>query len=199
MDEIIYLIKQAYLFYEENNIELSSNYDLDAWISLKELLIKKNINKISNFNFKSNKTIIEFINNIGLSYGKEETDIEILESMISFFEFTDEELIQKNRALADCYYRINDYQKCDELYKSFIEKNINNTEYYYAYALTLYNREEYAKSISILEDGIENSKNSNNTYVLASFELLIDIYEILDEEENLISTKKRLSNYKGLS
>ena len=72
-------------------------------------------------------------------------------------------------------------------------------EYYYGLALTLYDREDYIKAINILEEGIENSTDKQDQFVLSGFEVLLQIYDLLDEPENAEKTKEKMSKYKALS
>ena len=193
MNEIVYLIDQAERHFEQKNYEIGASYNLDAWITLKEFLIENEIRKTNEIEFTSLKDtefVQTWVNQFHIMANEEfqfQTNLEILSSMLEYFEFTNDELIIKQRAL------------CDELYESYIEKNPAIMEYYYGYALTLYDREEYSFAIEKLEEGLSKTSETDNQFVYLALEVIARIYEELDQSENVSKTKDRLAKLKELA
>ena len=205
MNEIVYLIDQAERHFEQKNYEIGASYNLDAWITLKEFLIENEIRKTNEIEFTSLKDtefVQTWVNQFHIMANEEfqfQTNLEILSSMLEYFEFTNDELIIKQRALCDTYYYLNDIKHCDELYESYIEKNPAIMEYYYGYALTLYDREEYSFAIEKLEEGLSKTSETDNQFVYLALEVIAGIYEELDQSENVSKTKDRLAKLKELA
>ena len=205
MNEIVYLIDQAERHFEEKHYEIGSEYYLDAWLTLKEYLIDEQITKINDIEFtnvKDRDFIKKWVNEFHI-YANEvfqfKINIEIITSMLEYFAFTNEELIVKQRALCDSYYYLNEYEISDRLYRTYIDKYPTVMEYYYGLGLTLFDREEYAKAINIIEEGIENCTHKNDQFVLSGFEVLLRIYDELDEPENAIEVQERINKIKLMS
>ncbi|HCY07121.1 MAG TPA: hypothetical protein DHS57_07725 [Erysipelotrichaceae bacterium] len=205
MNEIVYLIDQAERYFEEKHYEIGTQYYMDAWLTLKEYLIDEQIFKVDEIEFtnvQDREFIKKWIHEFHI-YANEEfqfkTNIFIISSMIEFFDFTNEELIIKQRALCDSYYYLKEYETSDKLYENLLKKHPTIMEYYYGLALTLYDREDYIKAINILGEGIENSIDKQDQFVLSGFEVLLQIYDLLDEPENAEKTKEKMNKYKALS
>ncbi|NLC96690.1 MAG: hypothetical protein GX675_03880 [Erysipelotrichaceae bacterium] len=205
MNEIVYLIDQAERYFEKKQYEIGSGYYLDAWITLKEHMLENDITKSEDIFFASIKDtdfVKKWVNDFYI-YANEEnqfkTNIEILESMLNFLELSNEEFIIKNRALCDSYYHLKEYDISDKLYKRLIEKYPNVMEYYYGYGLTLYDREQFMNAITILEEGINKSKDLHDMYIQSAFEVILQIYENLNDIENIEIIKEKINKLRNLS
>lgn len=201
MNEIIYLIKQADKYLQEENYELASMYNLDAWISLKEYMVEKDILSKDELYFKTKhetETVKKWLNNFFLACVDEhqfKVNIEIISGMLAYLELNKDDLIVLQRELAESYFNIKDYATGDELYKKYIKDNPDILEYYYGYALTLLFRNEKIQAINILEEGIEHGKKDDN-FIEPAFEVLIDTYESLNEYENANVARNKLKTFK---
>lgn len=204
MNEITYLIIQAEKFLEEKEYELCASYNLDTWISLKEYMMQNDMKSLNDIYFKTKedtKIVKDWFKNFivdAVNEAQFKTNIEIISGIISYMELSDKELIEKNRELADSYFNIGEYETCENLYKIYIEKNPKVLEYYYGYALTLINRQEFIKAINILEEGIDNSFK-DDYFLNPAFEVLIDTYENINEFENANKTREKQNTFKKLS
>lgn len=204
MNEITYLIIQAEKFLEEKEYELCASYNLDTWISLKEYMMQNDMKSLNDIYFKTKedtKIVKDWFKNFivdAVNEAQFKTNIEIISGIISYMELSDKELIEKNRELANSYFNIGEYKTCEKLYKIYTEKNPKVLEYYYGYALTLINRQEFIKAINILEEGIDNSFK-DDYFLNPAFEVLIDTYENINEFENANKTREKQNTFKKLS
>lgn len=202
MNTIIYLIVNGNKNYNEKNYDDAYDYYLDAWITLKEYLLDQKIDVIDDIKFddeEDTKFVKDWLRSFfydRFSENNKKVALDILNSIYSYFKLNKKDLIMFNREISDLYFELKDYETSDRLYESYIEKYPSVMEYYYGYGLNLFLRKEYVKSLNILEDGISMSKQ--DTYHDAALEILIEIYEALDEKENALKVKNKLEYLKKL-
>lgn len=204
MKEIIYLIQQADHFVKENEFELSASYNIDAWITLKEYLIEKNIQSTDEIYFKNkkdNQMLKDWLKTFYLdarSTYQFKANIEIILGMINYFNLKDSEKITLQRNLADSYFNLKEFEISQKLYENYIKNNPQTLEYYYGYALTLLQQKKQIKAINILEEGIDNAFK-DDYFLDFCLELLIEVYTALNEIENADKIREKQKNFRHMA